>query len=75
MQYDDAIPRGMSAQHSSAKEMISDHELVRLIAAGDHNAMRVLFVRHNVRVFRFVLRIAGKGATAEEVVVGCDDGG
>jgi RNA polymerase sigma-70 factor, ECF subfamily len=67
MQYDHAIPRTLSAQHSSAKE-ISDHELVRLIAADDNNAMRVLFARHNVRVFRFVVRIVGNEATAEEVV-------
>jgi RNA polymerase sigma-70 factor (ECF subfamily) len=47
---------------------MSDDELVRSIAADDNNAMRVLFARHNVRVFRFVIRIIGNEATAEEVV-------
>jgi RNA polymerase sigma-70 factor (ECF subfamily) len=56
MQYDHAIPRAVPAQLSSAKDF-SDHELVRSIAADDSNAMRVLFARHNVRVFRFVVRI------------------
>jgi RNA polymerase sigma-70 factor (ECF subfamily) len=67
MQYDHAMPRAVSAQHSPAKE-VSDHELIRLIAANDSNAMRVLFARHNVRVFRFAVRIVGNEATAEDVV-------
>ena len=33
----------------------SDEALVARIAQGDRQAMQVLFVRHNVRVFRFVL--------------------
>jgi len=37
----------------------SDVALVRSIAAGDKHAMRILFARHNVRVFRFVLRLVG----------------
>ena len=67
MQYDHAIPGSVSAQRPSTKEM-SDHELIRLIAADDNNAMRVLFARHNVRVFRFAVRIVGNEATAEDVV-------
>jgi RNA polymerase sigma-70 factor (ECF subfamily) len=67
MQYDHAMPRAVSAQHSPAKE-VSDHELIRLIAADDNKAMRVLFARHNVRVFRFAVRIVGNEATAEDVV-------
>jgi RNA polymerase sigma-70 factor, ECF subfamily len=39
-----------------------------MIAAQNRNAMRVLFARHNVRVFRFALRIVGNEATAEEIV-------
>jgi len=62
MQYDHAIPGSVSAQRPSTKEM-SDHELIRLIAADDNNAMRVLFARHNVRVFRFAVRIVGNEAT------------
>ena len=67
MQYDHAIPGSVSAQRPSTKEM-SDHELIRLIAADDNNAMRVLFARHNVRVFQFAVRIVGNEATAEDVV-------
>ena len=42
--------------------------LVQLVAEGDKDAMRVLFARHNVRVFRFLTRIVGNDATAEDLV-------
>jgi RNA polymerase sigma-70 factor (ECF subfamily) len=38
------------------------------IAQDDQCAMRVLFARHNVRVFRFLRRFIGNEATAEELV-------
>jgi RNA polymerase sigma-70 factor (ECF subfamily) len=38
------------------------------IATGDKFAMQVLFQRHNVRVYRFVLRLIGNPAVAEEIV-------
>jgi RNA polymerase sigma-70 factor (ECF subfamily) len=46
----------------------SDEVLVGQIAKGDKGAMRLLFARHNVRVFRFLLRIAGNEATAEDLL-------
>lgn len=51
-----------------AGKATSDETLMSLIAAHDKDAMRVLFARHNVRVFRFLLRIVGNDATAEEIV-------
>jgi RNA polymerase sigma-70 factor, ECF subfamily len=45
-----------------------DEVLIALIAAHDKDAMRVLFIRHNVPVFRFLLRILGDAATAEDLV-------
>jgi RNA polymerase sigma-70 factor (ECF subfamily) len=44
-----------------------DAELVRGIAAGDETALRALFARHQTRVYRFVLRLVGNAAVAEEV--------
>jgi RNA polymerase sigma-70 factor (ECF subfamily) len=55
------------ARTSSAKAT-SDEVLVQLIADGDKDAMRVLFARHNVRVFRFLTRIVGNDATAEDLL-------
>jgi RNA polymerase sigma-70 factor (ECF subfamily) len=45
-----------------------DKTLLESIAAGDKFAMQVLFQRHNVRVYRFVLRLLGNPALAEEIV-------
>jgi RNA polymerase sigma-70 factor (ECF subfamily) len=46
----------------------SDEMLIGRIAAGDKAAMRTLFARHQVKVFRFVLRIVGDAALAEDTV-------
>lgn len=46
----------------------SDETLIALIAAHDRNAMRDLFARHNVRVYRFLLRALGDAAAAEDLL-------
>ncbi|CAN1561335.1 RpoE DNA-directed RNA polymerase specialized sigma subunit, sigma24 homolog [Rhabdaerophilaceae bacterium] len=46
----------------------SDDDLVRRIAKGDSLAMRTLYARHHVRVFRFVLRLTRNEALAEDMV-------
>src|ERR1051325_8476515 len=46
----------------------SDESLVGLIAGGDKRAMQVLYARHNVRVYRFILRLTGNASTAEDLV-------
>ena len=46
----------------------SDRDLLDKIAAGDRLAMRTLYGRHNVRVYRFVLRLIGDESKAEDVV-------
>jgi RNA polymerase sigma-70 factor, ECF subfamily len=45
-----------------------DEALVREIARGNQLAMRTLFMRHQVRVYRFVLRIVRERAVAEDVL-------
>jgi RNA polymerase sigma-70 factor, ECF subfamily len=46
----------------------SDEALIELIADGDKRAMQVLYARHNVRVYRFVLRLTGNQSLAEDLV-------
>jgi RNA polymerase sigma-70 factor (ECF subfamily) len=46
----------------------TDEALVRAMAAGDKQALQVLFARHNVRVYRFILRFLNDEAMAEDVV-------
>ena len=46
----------------------ADETLIELIADGDKRAMQVLYARHNVRVYRFVLRLTGNQSLAEDLV-------
>src|SRR5574340_805807 len=46
----------------------SDEVLISRIAGGDRLAMQVLFARHHVRVYRFVLRLVRNEATAEDLI-------
>jgi len=52
----------------SANPALSDEVLIGRIANGDRLAMQVLFARHHVRVFRFVLRLVREEATAEDLI-------
>jgi RNA polymerase sigma-70 factor, ECF subfamily len=51
-----------------SRQVASDAELIGRIAVGDKVAMHVLFVRHNVRVFRFVLARVKDRSVAEDLV-------
>jgi RNA polymerase sigma-70 factor, ECF subfamily len=52
----------------SASPATSDEILIGRIANGDRLAMQVLFARHHVRVYRFVLRLVRQEATAEDLI-------
>src|SRR5688572_16105370 len=52
----------------SASKQTTDEDLVVTIAAGNRIAMQVLYGRHHVRVYRFVLSMIHNEATAEDVV-------
>src|ERR1700730_648028 len=47
---------------------VTDEMLIGQIAAGDKSAMRALFARHQLKVYRFVLRIVRDAALAEDTV-------
>jgi len=46
---------------------ISNERLVERVAAGDRGAMELLYARHHLRVYRFVLRLVNDATTAEDV--------
>ena len=46
----------------------SDEVLIGRIASGDRLAMQVLFARHHVRVYRFVLRLVRDESSAEDLI-------
>lgn len=46
----------------------ADQALVEAIATGDQFALRTLYNRHRVRIFRFAVRLVGDAASAEDIV-------
>ena len=52
----------------------SDDILIGRIAGGDRLAMQVLFARHHVRVYRFVLRLVSDPTLAEDLRAACPAG-
>jgi RNA polymerase sigma-70 factor, ECF subfamily len=43
----------------------SDEMLIQAIAQGNRHGMELLFARHNVRIYRFILRITDNATLAE----------
>ena len=53
---------------AAAYEYSSDKTLIRRIAAGDQSAMRALFARYRVRVYRWLLRLVDDESLAEDLL-------
>ena len=60
-----AVP--ISRPRLTARDTLDD-ALIERVAAGDRTAMNVLYTRHSVRVYRFILRFVDNEAVAEELV-------
>jgi RNA polymerase sigma-70 factor (ECF subfamily) len=58
----------LHAGASGSHEGVSDETLVSAIATGDRRAMRALYIRHHVRVYRFILRFITDSSLAEDIV-------
>ena len=68
MQYGQVVSAPSTVRQRAAAHDTSDESLVALVAQGDKQALQVLFCRHNVRVYRFVLRFLNDEAAAEDMV-------
>lgn len=69
LQAQDCAPPTRFRALAAAREIAhSDEFLLTQIANGDQHALRILIGRHEVRVFRFVLRMVGERRLAEDVV-------
>jgi RNA polymerase sigma-70 factor (ECF subfamily) len=69
MQRDFAF-HGQAASHANAAADagLQDEDLVDSIARGDKGAMRVLYTRHSLRIYRFILRLTGNTSLSEDLV-------
>jgi RNA polymerase sigma-70 factor (ECF subfamily) len=68
MSYSQAVTVATTDRARGPHQETSDEALVLSIATGDKQALQVLFGRHNVRVYRFVLRFLNDEAAAEDLV-------
>jgi len=57
-----------ASQGIIAAQATSDDMLLESIADGNRTSMHILYCRHNVRVYRFILRIVRDATTAEDLV-------
>ena len=55
------------ARRGGVDGTVTDDVLVAAIAAGDRDAMRTLYNRHRIRVFRFAARLVDDVSAAEDV--------
>src|SRR5260370_19495873 len=58
----------VARKHIADARATSDEMLLDSIATGGRTAMHVLYSRHNVRVYRFVLRMVRDTTLAEDLV-------
>src|SRR3954469_948302 len=57
-----------ASQGIIAAQATTDEMLLERISDSDRNAMHTLYARHNVRVYRFILRIVRDASMAEDLV-------
>lgn len=68
MQYSQAVAVASASRTQWSAQDNSDAMLVEAIAAGDKQALQVLYGRHHVKVYRFALRFVRDESSAEDMV-------
>jgi RNA polymerase sigma-70 factor (ECF subfamily) len=68
MAYTHAGPAAALPEKATAPENFSDEVLIERIAAGDRGAMRALFARHRLAVYRWLARLLRDEALAEDLL-------
>jgi RNA polymerase sigma-70 factor (ECF subfamily) len=68
MQTGYALRGEATARSKDVAVKVPDEALIASIAHGDKRAMQVLYARHSVRVFRFIVRLSGNASLAEDML-------
>lgn len=68
MQIDTALSAVLKKSPAVCLRDASDAALIQMIAGGNQRAMHVLFFRHNVTTFRFIVRLVHDASLAEDLV-------
>src|SRR5262249_8651383 len=62
-----STPRLSAGRPSRKERSTSDEALIERIASGNRLAMQALFIRHQARIYRFILRLVRETALAEDL--------
>lgn len=57
-----------SPRRAAAAQALSDDVLIRRIANADQHAMRTLFARHRIAIYRWLVRLVGDEGLAEDLL-------
>jgi RNA polymerase sigma-70 factor (ECF subfamily) len=57
-----------SPRRAAAAEALSDDVLIRRIVYADQRAMRMLFARHRIAIYRWLVRLVGDEGLAEDLL-------
>jgi RNA polymerase sigma-70 factor, ECF subfamily len=68
MQTGYALRGEATARSKDVAVKVLDEALIASIAHGDKRAMQILYARHSVRVFRFIVRLTGNASLAEDML-------
>jgi RNA polymerase sigma-70 factor (ECF subfamily) len=63
-----AAPHALADRRKASLQKSSDEAVMEALVEGDKHAIQVLFARHNVRVFRYVVRLVRNPSVAEDLV-------
>jgi len=58
----------IAADGRTSDDGASDEVLIKAVAAGDRQAMHVIYARHNAGVYRYILRLFRNASVAEDLV-------
>lgn len=61
------VMNASASQDIIAEQANSDEMLLKSVANGSRTAMHILYARHHVRIYRFILRIVRAAAMAEDL--------
>ena len=62
------LPKTHATDAQPPRREPSDEMLIQLIVKRDKGAMRALFERHKLKIYRFILRIVGDAPLADDIV-------
>src|SRR5436305_14681270 len=63
-----AVSDAASPTYAASSETSSDETLIERIAGGDQLAMRTLFARHRVALYRWLMRLVRDETVAEDLL-------